>query len=172
MGDGIIKSYSKVLITILIIGIVSIAGGIVGYSYYQDKVEEAENQHAKALAEEQSKREKEAASKEEQEKENKELISPEDSPEDAIYDAMHKMANTKIVAEDGQIWGEIPIDKESIKKVRDIVEKVAYEDRDYILEVLNRWDKGDFSQVVDEHNYFWAKLGGNVGKAVSARPAE
>ena len=38
-----------------------------------------------------------------------------------------------------------------------------------MLEVLTRWENNDFSQAVEEHNYFWRKLGGTVGKAISLK---
>lgn len=86
-----------------------------------------------------------------------------------IYDIMHRMSNGKILAEDNKIWGVIPIYKEDIVTLKKIIKKVDYEDREYLLEVLTRWEKGDFSQVVDEHNYFWKKLGGTVGKAIQKK---
>ena len=30
---------------------------------------------------------------------------------------------------------------------------------------LTKWKKGDFSNAVEVHNYVWAMLNGNVGKA-------
>lgn len=79
------------------------------------------------------------------------------------------MSNTKIVAEDNQIWGMIEMNPEYIASLKSLIEKVDYTDRDYMLEVLTRWENDDFSQAVDEHNYFWRKLGGTVGKAVSLK---
>ncbi|MGG7058357.1 DUF6241 domain-containing protein [Clostridium nigeriense] len=79
------------------------------------------------------------------------------------------MSNTKIVAEDNQIWGMIEMDPEYITSLKTLIEKVDYQDRDYMLEVLTRWQNNDFSQAVDEHNYFWRKLGGTVGKAISLK---
>ncbi|WP_459500853.1 DUF6241 domain-containing protein [Bacillus sp. C1] len=34
-----------------------------------------------------------------------------------------------------------------------------------MLDILERWEKGDFSQAVGEHNYIWEREGGeNVGE--------
>jgi hypothetical protein len=85
--------------------------------------------------------------------------------ETKIYDIMHKMANTKIVAKDGQVWGTLPISKEDITALKETIAKIDYSDREYLLEVLNNWEKGDFSHCVEEHNYFWNKLGGTIGEA-------
>jgi len=79
------------------------------------------------------------------------------------------MSNTKIVAEDNQIWGMIEMDPEYIASLKSLIEKVDYKDRDYMLDVLTRWENNDFFQAVDEHNYFWRKLGGTVGKAISLK---
>jgi Family of unknown function (DUF6241) len=86
-----------------------------------------------------------------------------------IYDILHRMSNSKIIAEDNQIWGRLPMDSNDIATLKNLIEKVEYTDRDYLLEVISRWENNDFSQVVDEHNYFWKKLGGTVGKAISIK---
>ncbi|WP_300379491.1 DUF6241 domain-containing protein [Clostridium sp.] len=86
-----------------------------------------------------------------------------------IYDILHRMSNSKIIAEDNQIWGRLPMDPKEISILKSLIEKVDYKDRDYLLEVLSRWENNDFSKVVDEHNYFWKKLGGTIGKAISIK---
>lgn len=85
--------------------------------------------------------------------------------EQSIYITLHRMTNTKIIAEDNKIIGEIEITPKKIKDVREIVQKSTFTDKNYLLEVLDRWEKGNFNQVVEEHNYFWDKLDGNEGKA-------
>lgn len=79
------------------------------------------------------------------------------------------MSNSKIIAEDNQIWGLLPMDSNDISTLKNLIEKVDYKDKDYLLEVLSRWKNNDFSQVVTEHNYFWKKLGGTIGKAISIK---
>lgn len=37
-----------------------------------------------------------------------------------------------------------------------------------LREIVVRWQQGDFSQIVDDHNYVWDLLGGTVGRAKSA----
>jgi len=82
-----------------------------------------------------------------------------------IYNMMHKMANSKIIAKDGQVWGTLPMKIEDIAALKETILKINYSDRDYLLEVLSRWEKGDFTHCVEEHNYFWNKLGGTIGEA-------
>lgn len=90
-------------------------------------------------------------------------------PAEKVYDILHRMSNTKIIAEDNQIWGKIEITPENISSLKSLIEKVNYKNKDYMLEVLTRWENNDFSQAVEEHNYFWRKLGGTVGKAISLK---
>lgn len=80
-----------------------------------------------------------------------------------VYEEVHRMANTIIIPEDGNKWGEDEITKERI-------EKVLYELNgrdDYLNKELNKWNNGDFSNGVKVHNYVWSKLGGTIGKAKS-----
>lgn len=85
--------------------------------------------------------------------------------EQNIYKTLHEMSNTKIIAEDNLIFGEIDITPNKIKEIKENVQQSTFPDKDYLLQILDRWDKGNFNQVVDEHNYFWDKLNGTVGKA-------
>ena len=80
-----------------------------------------------------------------------------------IYDMIHRMANTIIIAEDGNIWGKDEITEDNI-------DKVLYQlnGRDEYLDTeLKKWKGLDFSNGVEVHNYVWTKLGGTIGKAKS-----
>lgn len=79
-----------------------------------------------------------------------------------IYDEVHKMANSLIIAEDNEIWGEENI---TLKKVEDVLLKVKDTD-EYLYEELSKWKNLDFDNGVEVHNYVWKKLGGTVGKAI------
>jgi Family of unknown function (DUF6241) len=46
-----------------------------------------------------------------------------------------------------------------------VVELNNYGNGEIYLEMLHRWEKGDFSQSVSEHNRLWEILGGTIGKA-------
>jgi hypothetical protein len=95
------------------------------------------------------------------------LLPSKTYDENFVYSAMHKMANTKITAEDGMKWGSIAINKKNINLIKSIVEKIDYRDRPYLLSVLKRWGNYNFEFAPEEHNYFWEMLGGTVGRAVS-----
>ncbi|MBM7834282.1 DUF6241 domain-containing protein [Clostridium sardiniense] len=79
-----------------------------------------------------------------------------------IYDEVHKMANSLIIAEDNQIWGEEKITRKRIKELLESVEDID----DFLTVEIEKWDKLDFNNAVEVHNYVWKKLGGTVGKAI------
>lgn len=104
-----------------------------------------------------------------QEFETKEAIAAEELDNKVtIYTMMHEMANTKIVAEDGMIWGLQPMTKDRIIAVRTALKKKDPNNK-RLFEILDRWENKDFSQGVEDHNYLWKLLDGNVGKAVRLR---
>ena len=77
------------------------------------------------------------------------------------YQKVHHMANTIIIADDGQIWGQNEITREAVTQM---VNELKGQD-DYLSDELKKWLELDFSNGVEVHNYVWNKLGGNVGKA-------
>ncbi len=85
--------------------------------------------------------------------------------EGVIIDSMHKMLHQKVIA-DKKI-GFIVMSPENIKKLRHLLDQSdkIIEKEKYVV-ILNRWEKGDFSQAVEEHNYMWEQAGGeSTGKA-------
>gem|GEM_PF-1503688 len=88
----------------------------------------------------------------------------------SVYNRMHKMINTKIVAEDGKIWGEVEITSEGCNQLIKEVTQSGYYDKTTLLEFLNRWKNRNFASGVDEHNYLWNGLNGTIGKAKAIKP--
>jgi hypothetical protein len=89
-----------------------------------------------------------------------------------IYDIFHQMSNTLIVAEDGLIYGEIPINDESISQAMamlnstDLIDK---SEKEVFLNILDAWKKKDYSNGVQAHNYAWKRLNGQIGRAKELR---
>jgi hypothetical protein len=79
---------------------------------------------------------------------NSELIIY-DNMKNIASDIMNGIANNET---------NINISKEKLDSIRVIVNKMGYNDRDYIFNILDRWEKGDFNMITDEHNYFYLKL--------------
>lgn len=149
----------KTIIFVLLLIASIVAGGL----WYKDMKEtQSGNKNAKEAL-----KEMETLSKDLEDTD--ELQSSSTYSREKIYDVMHRMSNSKIIAKDNQIWGTLSMDEKQISTVKAIVEKVSYSDRSYMLEVLERWEKGDFSQADKEHNYFWKKLGGTIGEATGVK---
>ena len=77
------------------------------------------------------------------------------------YQKVHHMANTIIIADDGQVWGQSEITSGAVTQM---INELKGQD-DYLSDELKKWLELDFSNGVEVHNYVWNKLGGNVGKA-------
>lgn len=77
------------------------------------------------------------------------------------YQIVHHMANTIIIADDGQIWGQNEITREAVTQM---VNELKGRD-DYLSDELKKWLELDFSNGVEVHNYVWDKLHGDIGKA-------
>lgn len=77
------------------------------------------------------------------------------------YQIVHHMANTIIIADDGQIWGQNEITREAVTQM---VNELKGRD-DYLSDELTKWLELDFSNGVEVHNYVWDKLHGDIGKA-------
>lgn len=96
-------------------------------------------------------------------------IAVEGDAEYELYDEMHKMANTKIIAVDGKKGGEIEITPEKCNELIEYIKDSTFWDKQVLLNMLNRWVKGDFHDAVAEHNYLWEALGGSVGRAIKLK---
>jgi hypothetical protein len=97
------------------------------------------------------------------------LMAEDVKTERDVYDTIHMMANSKIIAGDGMIWGLRKITKNRVEQVQKAIQEHDITDP-RIVEMLNRWINQDFSQCVQDHNYIWeVYLNGQVGKAVRLR---
>lgn len=104
------------------------------------------------------------------ESDNKQVAKGEEidditNAEGVIIDSMHKMTHQKVMANEKS--GFIAMSSDNIKKLRQLVnESDMLTDKEKYSKILNRWEKGDFSQAVEEHNDMWERADGNVhGKA-------
>lgn len=89
--------------------------------------------------------------------------------ESKIYDEIHKMANSKIIAEDNKIWGQIEITPEICNNLIVELGYSNYSDRDTLIKWLLQWKNKDYSNSVEVHNYVWTKLNGNIGRATELK---
>ena len=96
-------------------------------------------------------------------------IPAEVADEAALYNTIHQMVNTKIIAADGEIWGVKAVTKVRVENVQNALKSLGIKD-ERIIQIVDRWFNQDFSQCVDDHNYIWSTyLNGTIGKAVKLR---
>jgi hypothetical protein len=96
-------------------------------------------------------------------------VPSEVANETALYNTIHQMANTKIIAEDGIIGDLKAITKVRVENVQNALKNLGIKD-EKIIQMIDRWSKQDFSKCVEDHNYIWSTyLNGTVGKAVKLR---
>jgi hypothetical protein len=78
------------------------------------------------------------------------------------------MTHQKVVAEDDQKWGAIPMCADTINQVYNYIWKSNWskEDKKFFFEMLDRWKAGNFADIVHDHNQIWSDESGTVGLAV------
>ncbi|PEI94990.1 hypothetical protein CN679_04865 [Bacillus pseudomycoides] len=97
------------------------------------------------------------------ESDNKQVAKGEEidditNAEEVIIDSMHKMTHQKVMANEKN--GFIAMSSDNIKKLRQLVnDSDMLADKEKYSEILGRWEKGDFSQAVEEHNDMWERSG-------------
>ncbi|MCD7035365.1 DUF6241 domain-containing protein [Metabacillus sp. GX 13764] len=85
------------------------------------------------------------------------------SSEKEIMDTMHFMTHQKVMAE--KKVGAVEMNKENIEKLYLIVQKSEFKRKKYLLQIATKWKNQDFSNIIEDHNYFWKLDGGKVGEA-------
>ncbi|KLA23135.1 MULTISPECIES: PRK06770 family protein [Bacillus] len=84
--------------------------------------------------------------------------------EDEIISTMHRMVHQKVKS--SEKWGFIEMTTKEIVSAKKAVESSTnFKYKSKLLATLERWEKGDFSQTVEEHNFLWEIQGGDTGKA-------
>jgi len=79
---------------------------------------------------------------------------------------MHEMANTLIFAEDNKIWGTVTVNKETVSELLNMINTIkASKEKDTFIAIAKNWQKGNFANIVDDHNIVWKILEGTIGKA-------
>ncbi|MEM1502109.1 DUF6241 domain-containing protein [Domibacillus sp. 8LH] len=83
--------------------------------------------------------------------------------EEKVVSVMHKMTHQKVAADEK--WGAVPMTPSTIKEVISIVEKEDYKEKKPLLDILQKWQAGNFTEVDQDHNYLWTLQDGTEGKA-------
>ncbi|MBU9720021.1 MULTISPECIES: DUF6241 domain-containing protein [Bacillaceae] len=88
---------------------------------------------------------------------------PLNLPEHAVQNYIHWMSHQKIHAD--QKWGKMLITEERINRLLEVVEVNEYRHEETYRDILLRWQKGDFSKAVEDHNAIWRLQNGTIGEA-------
>lgn len=83
-----------------------------------------------------------------------------------IIQEVHKMTHQKVKAE--QKWGSSEITKDKVLTLYNVIKNKhfkKYDEKELLLEILEPWTKGDFSNAVTAHNQIWSVQDGTIGKA-------
>ncbi len=84
--------------------------------------------------------------------------------EGEMISTMHKMVHQKVKS--SEKWGFVEMTNKEISNVkRDIENSTGFQYKMKLFSIINRWERGDFSQTVEEHNFLWSLQGGDTGKA-------
>ncbi|SEI89523.1 hypothetical protein SAMN04488127_0730 [Bhargavaea ginsengi] len=89
------------------------------------------------------------------------------SAEAQILEVMHQMTHQKIAA--NQKWGAVPMTTRNIEQLESIVsnsDKIRTpEVQKELLAIIAKWERGDFNEADNDHNYIWDLQDGTLGKA-------
>ena len=133
-------------ITVIVIAIGAVFGVTKGSKYIE---EEEKSLKAQKVMGQQGKK----AEEEKQQVSEAEIIS-----------TMHRMVHQKVKS--SEKWGFIEMTNKEIRGAKNAVESgTNFKYKSELLSTLERWEKGDFSQTVEEHNFLWEIQGGDTGKA-------
>jgi hypothetical protein len=95
-----------------------------------------------------------------------EMPKYEKESEAQLLQEVHGMTHQKVAAEEK--WGSTEITKDKVLKLYNVVQEKEFDDyeiQSMLLDTLEPWTHGDFSNAVRAHNNIWDYLHGNVGKA-------
>ncbi|MGD2276366.1 PRK06770 family protein [Bacillus wiedmannii] len=95
------------------------------------------------------------------EKEKKVAEEAPQISEGEVISTMHKMVHQKVKS--SEKWGFVEMTNKEISFY--IENSTGFQYKMKLFSIINRWEKGDFSQTVEEHNFLWSLQGGDTGKA-------
>jgi hypothetical protein len=88
---------------------------------------------------------------------------PKKMKEEQVQDVIHQMSHQKVRAE--KKWGFIPLTRERVDRLIEIVKANQYEHENVYLDILKEWKESNFTYIDRNHNDIWILQDGNVGKA-------
>lgn len=88
-----------------------------------------------------------------------------DMTETEVQIYIHHMTHQNVEAQPK--WGFVETTPQNIENLLTIVQanQDAYEYSEFYIDVLEKWETGDFSNSVEVHNTIWNWHGGTIGRA-------
>lgn len=83
--------------------------------------------------------------------------------EEEFRSTIHHMTHQKVIAVEK--WGHVQITEERINKMLEIAKESDYDDKEFYITALKKWQNGDFTNAVYVHNRIWEKEDGTIGRA-------
>ncbi|KYG32975.1 DUF6241 domain-containing protein [Priestia endophytica] len=153
-----LKMTSLTLLALIVVGFVALK--------LMDNSNEREVQNEDSNSTETTKQEnpeKSQVANEKTHEQEKALEVPENPTGKDIENIMHKMIHQKVRAE--RKTGAVRMTPEAIDEVIELINNVQPSNSQELLKMANHWKNGNYEHVVEEHNYFWSREGGDIGKA-------
>ncbi|WP_156186991.1 DUF6241 domain-containing protein [Bacillus sp. FJAT-27231] len=83
--------------------------------------------------------------------------------EPQVTEMMHQMTHQKVVADEK--WGAIEMTPDNIAALKKHVMENDFKSEAFFLEILDRWESGNFDKVDKDHNALWRAQEGTIGIA-------
>jgi hypothetical protein len=80
-----------------------------------------------------------------------------------VQNYIHGMSHQKVKAESK--WVHYNLTQERVEWLLEQVQNAGYQYEDIYIDILTKWQQGDFTSADKDHNRVWVLLGGTVGKA-------
>jgi len=87
----------------------------------------------------------------------------ENDSEEKLIKIIHMMSHQKIEA--ANKWGGVPMTETTISQVKNFLNNhgTDFDHYDKYIEIINKWEKGNFEESVEDHNFVWELEGGING---------
>jgi hypothetical protein len=94
------------------------------------------------------------------------LLKYDNMGEKRLIQEVHNMTHQKVHAK--QKWGSSEVTADKVEKLYEVVMGNSFkkaEAKEMLLEILEPWKRGDFSNAVVAHNQIWSYQKGTIGRA-------
>lgn len=83
--------------------------------------------------------------------------------DDKLLTTMNEMTHQKVKAKEK--WGAVEMSEGNILALISMINQGDYEHEEELMSILVKWEAGEFSDIVRDHNRIWNMQGGTIGEA-------